>query len=890
MRNAMLLTIGSRLGKYEIRSLVGRGGMGEVYRAHDARLARDVALKVLPSEFAFDPDRTSRFEREARMLAALDHPHIARIHSIEEADGVHFITMPFIDGTTLADRIAGRRLTLEKFYAIAIPLADAVAAAHQAGIVHRDLKPQNVMIGLNGHVTVLDFGLAKPAVANVESAQTELQSRGGAIVGTFSYMSPEQAEGRPVDTRSDIFSLGTVMFEMLTGRRPFERDSSVGTLGAIVRDPAPMPSSFNQKIPHDLERLIARCLAKSPARRIQTALDVRNELEEFQSSDQRAPVTKSDDSPRRRNVFIGVGVTVVVAIGVPAVYFAAKMTLDAPLMLDNPVQLTTALGIEANPQLSPDTTRVVFEALPSQSTSNWDIWIAQIAGGGAMNVTSGHGGADRHPSWSPDGTQIAFASTRDGGGVFLMPAVGGPVHKVFSTPLGAAAAQMGATGALATGAPQWSGDGRRLAAAFHTHDDKTVVVISTLADRAERRIEIRERCFDMAWSADGRYFACVEGNPSWEVRRLLLYDADGGDAVSVGGSEYYNASPFWSSDGRFLSFVSKRGGSGDIWIQGIDPARGPVGAARRMTTGLGAVQASRLGSAQRLAYSQGRVVANVWRVPILSNRVATWADAEQMTVERAETRHVDVSADGAQLLLSSDRFGWWDLWIKTIDSGEWKRLTADEIPDRAPKFSRDGKQIVFHSFIRGSQNLRIMPAHGGPARILAEHASTDWFGAWSPDGGQIAFISDRGGSNDIWVVNADGTSVRQLTTHPTKDEWPLWSKDGTTVIYETSEVNPSRLFEVPAIGGKPRPVTAGPARGAVWHPSQPVLYFFGAAERAPNIWSLDRTNGHERAMTDLSGRAGDIVISTLATDGRYLYFAWTEQESDIWVVDVAQRH
>ncbi|MGD8816302.1 MAG: protein kinase [Acidobacteriota bacterium] len=280
--------IGKSLGPYKILEQIGSGAMGEVYLAEDARLGRRIAVKVLPAEFAADPSRLARFEQEARAIAALTHPNIVTIHSVEEVGGVRLITMEYVDGATLGELIPGGGMPRERFFEIAVPIAAALSAAHERGITHRDLKPANIMVADDGRVKILDFGLAKLAdkveVDLEADGPTELLTREGTIVGTAAYMSPEQAQGKPVDHLSDIFSLGIILYEMATGERPFRGDSPAELVSAILRD-APRPlGELNVAMPGELARLVERCLEKNPRRRIQTALDVRNELQRLEAA------------------------------------------------------------------------------------------------------------------------------------------------------------------------------------------------------------------------------------------------------------------------------------------------------------------------------------------------------------------------------------------------------------------------------------------------------------------------------------------------------------------------------------------------------------------------------------------------------------------------------
>jgi len=297
----MPLSAGDQLGPYKILASIGAGGMGEVYRAQDAKLGRDVALKVLPAEMAHDPERLARFHREAKALAQLDHPNIVTIHSVEECNGVHFLTMQLVEGRSLDRVIPASGLPLEQIVEIARALGDALAVAHDKGIVHRDLKPGNVMVTNEGHVKVLDFGLAKDVRAANGGDLTltsDSQTQIGVVMGTPAYMSPEQAAGRLLDHRTDIFSLGVVLHEMATGRRPFEGTSSAELVSAILRDTPPSVTDARPDLPSDLARIIRRCLEKDPSHRVQTARDVSNEFRDLarQTSQRWAAATTSTSS------------------------------------------------------------------------------------------------------------------------------------------------------------------------------------------------------------------------------------------------------------------------------------------------------------------------------------------------------------------------------------------------------------------------------------------------------------------------------------------------------------------------------------------------------------------------------------------------------------------
>ena len=309
--------IGQTLAHYKILEKIGSGGMGDVYLAEDTKLDRKIALKVLPPELAENEERRARFTREAKAIAALNHPNIVTVYSVEQAGDVHFITMELVKGKTLTELLPSSGLSLAKFFEIAIPLADAVAAAHQEGITHRDLKPDNVMKGDDGRIKVLDFGLAKPQKGMGSSDSdlpTEQMTQEGRILGTVAYMSPEQAEGKPVDALTDIFSLGIVFYEMLTASRPFHGETSAAILSSIIKDePVPVRKA-RAEVPREISRLVQRCLAKEPRKRIQTALDVHNELEELKQELASGELEDVALPQRRSSAVKGLAVTTVVLL------------------------------------------------------------------------------------------------------------------------------------------------------------------------------------------------------------------------------------------------------------------------------------------------------------------------------------------------------------------------------------------------------------------------------------------------------------------------------------------------------------------------------------------------------------------------------------------------
>ena len=490
----MALGSGTRLGSYEILSPLGSGGMAEVYRAKDPKLGREIAIKVLPREMA-SSERLSRFEREAKAVAALNHPNIVHVYSVEEVEGVHFITMELVQGKTLTELIPNKGLALNKFFELAIPLADAVSAAHQKGIIHRDLKPDNLMQDEERRLKILDFGLAKWRPKILEAGLSELptlEATGeGRIVGTVAYMSPEQAQGKSVDHRSDIFSIGIILYEMATGQHPFTGQTAASVLSSIIKETPLSVTEVNPALPKSLWRIIRRCLAKDTERRYQSAKEIRNELEELKGELEEGAVV-----PKRSPVvkwLVAATVTMALALVGALVYFLREAP-SAGLRFTNPIQITSAAGVEDFPSWSRDGERLAFQ---SDESGNHDIWVTQLGGGGALNRTMARVEEDRSPRWSPDGSQIAFISGTD---VFVMPAVGGPPRKVYAPDT-----------ARFIDSIDWSPDGAQLAVVFSAPEGQFIDTFS-FQSQETRRITLSTKCQEMSWSPDGGYIACVDAD------------------------------------------------------------------------------------------------------------------------------------------------------------------------------------------------------------------------------------------------------------------------------------------------------------------------------------------------------------------------------------------
>jgi eukaryotic-like serine/threonine-protein kinase len=904
------IAAGTRLGPYVIEALIGSGGMGDVYRARDHRLGRQVAIKVLPAELGNDADRLRRFKAEAQATAALNHPNILAIHDIgtQRLEGVATVAISFLvtellEGRTLRQLLVDERLSISRVIDFASQIAQGLAAAHARGIVHRDLKPENLFVTSNGPVKILDFGLAK-ALAPVQDSSTATRSGTAVqmVLGTPGYMSPEQVRGQPVDHRSDVFAFGAVLFEMLTGQRAFSGDTPLDTMSAVLREPpCGVLYTPTRPIPPSLVRIVERCLEKSPADRFQSTNDLAFALKgltPFESGEIRTPdheAARDSDSHRRtatttpkaaassradarRNAgwlrwSARIAAAIVIAAAATWVthrYFSASTSVPR---LTNALKITGTIGEESSPAWSPDGRALAYQ---SNQAGKWDVWVAQVGGGDPINRTAGNRADSRVPRWSPDGQWIAFASPGEDGGVFVMAGVGGTPRKVASWPPGAGLSRA-----------EWSPDSTQLAYAVSQQQDVRLEILS-LDSRASHRLQLPRLprnnyvgrpswSHDQRWLAYSRAYSAVAANSE-----LWATNVSDGRSVRLTDDRQRDSNPSWSPDSRELFFVSNRGGPPDLWRLLIGSDATVVGAPQQVTVGLEVVDATLSADGKKVAYSKGRSVANVFRVPISSDRTVTWSDARQLTFDEAEVESIDVSRDG-RLVFSSDRSGNWDIWMMPAGGGDLQQLTRNPAIDAGPRWRVDAKEVVFYSSRSGHREIWVLPMSGGPARQITSGDVEMLYPSWSPDGQEIVTQT----SAPTAIVAVRGGGGRRLTDEEMGT--PEWSPDGKSVAFTFLRDTGAYIGRAPASGGPVERLTKNAAHSGRWSPDGTQIYFIGAGSQPAKIWRYSVGSRDERLAADLSDRRGGLGWVSLATDGRYLYFSWGEMQADIWVADIVRK-
>jgi len=736
---------GTTIGHYEIQEKLGEGGMGMVFKARDVLLNRPAALKFLPPESCATEDKRRRFIQEAQSASALNHPNIITIYEIAQSENRDFIAMELIKGRTLDQVMGGKGLRLSEALSYAIQIADALAVAHSAGIVHRDLKPGNIMVCDTGLVKVLDFGLAKlmPGSDSSDSAVTRTilanespKTAEGSIVGTVSYMSPEQAEGKRVDHRSDIFSFGAVLYEMLTGRRAFQGESAVSTMAAILTaEPAEMSREAGN-IPKDLTRIVNRCLRKAPEKRWQSMADVKIALEEFKQeldSGQLANASAPHTVPRGRWIQL-VGAAVLAAAVTGLVAWRLR---PAPVSPDHwrMRRLTADSGASLFPVISPDGKLVAYTS-DRAATEHMDLWVQQIESGDPVQLTRGLGSWCRNPAFSPDSSKIVLECGVEPASIYIVSTFGGLPKKLTEG-----------------GSPQFSPDGSQISYIPHNR------------------------------GATG------------PARSIWVMPAGGGTAKELKTNKGLNGAPVWSPDGKGLLFIGT-GGEGDdgradrdwYYISADGASVAPTGAMRRL-------QAAGLGLGRNLGVAPGGLLfaegnldsTNIYRMPFDAKSQKVSGDPIPIIVGAGFNFSPTASQDGHRIAFAVGNNLSTNIWRAPVDpntgkvAGEPARVTSGIDPSLGVSPSHDGRRLAYVGGSSKVREIRIRDMASGKDLRLAE--AKEWtYVVLSQDGSLVAFNSDQRNNSPIYSVSAAGGIPKRICAacgRPVE-----WTGDGARLLYD----------------------------------------------------------------------------------------------------------
>ncbi|HSP95024.1 MAG TPA: protein kinase [Thermoanaerobaculia bacterium] len=837
----MTISSGTRLGPYEVLAPLGAGGMGEVYRARDPRLGREVAIKVLPASFSTDPERLRRFQQEARAAGALNHPNLTAVYDIGWHEGMAYVVSELLEGETLNARLAGGPLSARKAIEYALQIARGLAAAHEKGIVHRDLKPENLFITRDGHVKILDFGLARFAVPDTGESPSGLPATSagtepGIVLGTLGYMSPEQLRGRPADARSDIFSFGAVLYEMLSGKRAFRGTSAADTISAILREDPPEVSGSNRQIPDALERIIRHCLEKQPEERFRSAHDLAFALEAVSGPSDSTSAALS--LPARRSARLArkywrwiLALAAAALAGGLADRFLLRPPGQPRLVTFRPL---TYSGSDFSPAASPDGRTIAFA---SERDGRRRIWLKQLSGGNEVALTSG---SDDDPRFSPDGSSILFSRSEGSRTtLYRVPLLGGEPRKL---------AENASDG-------EWSPDGRRIVFVRKSLNrgvlGSSVFVAASDGAGARELARIEDHSLRWPrWSPDGRAIALVDSGLAGASRPVQLVDAETGKTREVAAPGRGAAiAAGWSGDGQQLLYT--------VAVRGLETRlvrdRG-AGAARTLLwippdSGLFDI----LGP-ERLLYE---TVSTRQNLRSIAAGVPASPEERWLTRGNSADRQPVFSPDGEWVLFTSNRSGNLDIWKLSLKTGTLRRLTEDAAEDWDPVLTRDGK-LLWSSGRAGHLEIWTADADGSGARQVTSDGVDAQNPTVTPDGTWVLYNSGNLARNGVWKIHPDGSGAERIVAGTTGH--PEVSPDGRYVLYLTGIQNQQETLRVARVAdGRPAPfdiripirrpgaIRVGRAR---WTPDGRAIAFVGQDENGVyGIFEQDFVPGQDTSAT-----------------------------------------
>jgi serine/threonine protein kinase len=882
----MSLAPHSKLGSYEILSSLGAGGMGEVYRARDESLGRDVAIKVLPREVASNPDRLRRFEQEARAAAALNHPNILAVYGFSTTpEGAPYLISELLQGQTLRERLQQADIPMRKAIEFALQTARGLAAAHSRGIVHRDLKPENMFLTRDGLVKILDFGLAKlaePAGTGPQgSIATVSVTEPGVVLGTVGYMSPEQVRGQALDHRTDIFSLGAILYEMLSGKRAFHGNTSADTMSAILKDEPADLASIGRNLPPALARIVHRCLEKDPAERFQSARDLAFNLEllsrDETGSGSAAAVALIPTKHRRLllPILIALAIAVVAAVTFSARGLRPDSRSSAPVELK---RLTDFVGMEEFPALSPDGKSVAFTA---DSVGRRQVWVRLLSGGSPLQVT--HDDVDhQYPRWSSDSSSLIYFSPSqepDGEGkIWQIPALGGAARPLISS----------------MGGADLSHDGKHIAY-FHSNQGQLELTVADSDGSDPRRLASLPNEYnysDLRWSPDDQKLGFQRG-------RTFDYDIfyvpiDGGNPQPVTRDGNPLSGFAWLPDSSGVVYSSSRGDT-VLYLRTMNLWSVQTGGKnlRQLTFGETSYISPDFDRNGNIVATRRQIQFDIWRYPVDNDPKENVRRGVQITHQTGAVQTPSVSPGDHELVYLSDSGGHGNLWILNLDTRQNRQLTFEHDPEvtvGVPVWSPDGKYIAYvkRGHIGWNVDLWLMNPDGTDAHKVADGGG---WACWSPDSRWLYFSPP--GQNGFRIEKAEPPNGRHQLVRE-EGQKPAVDADGRLFF----------VLNLPALNGLSdmQILVANPENGQAQKLArisgsrlssvmlmQPVLSPDGkwlAAMlndgRTTDLWAQPTSGGPMRRITDFGSQATFITRRvSWSSDGHSIYAAVGKGEADI---------